>query len=114
MLVVDVFPMKMAHSLERELVLKEMMRPRLCYLSRGDLGYGFHLHGERTKGAQYIRKIDPGSPAELSGLRSGDRLVEVNGENVERDSHHIVSSLLTSTITRHTSKVCAEEPVGAL
>ncbi|XP_063058717.1 Na(+)/H(+) exchange regulatory cofactor NHE-RF2-like [Engraulis encrasicolus] len=82
--------MKMAHSLERELVLKEMMRPRLCYLSRGDIGYGFHLHGERTKGAQYIRKIDPGSPAELSGLRSGDRLVEVNGENVERDSHHIV------------------------
>ncbi|KAL2087011.1 hypothetical protein ACEWY4_018070 [Coilia grayii] len=82
--------MKMAHSLERELVLKEMMRPRLCYLSRGDLGYGFHLHGEKNKGAQYIRKIDPGSPADLSGLRSGDRVVEVNGENVEKEPHYVV------------------------
>ncbi|XP_076151568.1 Na(+)/H(+) exchange regulatory cofactor NHE-RF2 isoform X1 [Alosa pseudoharengus] len=82
--------MKMAISLERELVLKEMMRPRLCYISKGERGYGFHLHGERNKGAQYIRKIEPGSPADLSGLRSGDRLVEVNGENVERDPHHTV------------------------
>ncbi|XP_041961444.1 Na(+)/H(+) exchange regulatory cofactor NHE-RF2-like isoform X2 [Alosa sapidissima] len=80
----------MAISLERELVLKEMMRPRLCYISKGERGYGFHLHGERNKGAQYIRKIEPGSPADLSGLRSGDRLVEVNGENVERDPHHTV------------------------
>ncbi|XP_012678475.2 Na(+)/H(+) exchange regulatory cofactor NHE-RF2 [Clupea harengus] len=82
--------MKMAHSLERELVLKEMMRPRLCYITKGERGYGFHLHGEKNKGAQFIRKIDPGSPADLSGLRSGDRVVEVNGENVEKDPHHVV------------------------
>lgn len=84
------FLMTMANSLERELVLKEMMRPRVCYLTKGEHGYGFHLHGERNKGAQYIRKIEPGSPADLSGLRSGDRVVEVNGENVERDPHHVV------------------------
>lgn len=82
----------MAHSLERELVLKEMMRPRLCYITKGERGYGFHLHGEKNKGAQFIRKIDPGSPADLSGLRSGDRVVEVNGENVEKDPHHVVSN----------------------
>ncbi|XP_067296897.1 Na(+)/H(+) exchange regulatory cofactor NHE-RF2 isoform X2 [Pseudorasbora parva] len=79
----------MANTLEREILEREL-RPRLCYLTKGDRGYGFHLHGERNRGAQYIRKIEPGSPAELSGLRSGDRVVEVNGENVEGETHHQV------------------------
>ncbi|KAI5620300.1 Na(+)/H(+) exchange regulatory cofactor NHE-RF2 [Silurus asotus] len=72
-------------------VQKEMdeknLRPRLCYLTKGERGYGFHLHGERSSGAQFIRRIEAESPAELAGLRSGDRVVEVNGENVEKLSH---------------------------
>ncbi|KAF4118280.1 Na(+)/H(+) exchange regulatory cofactor NHE-RF2 [Onychostoma macrolepis] len=79
----------MANTLEREILEREL-RPRLCYLTKGDCGYGFHLHGERNRGAQFIRKIEPGSPADLSGLRSGDRLVEVNGENVEGETHQQV------------------------
>uniref|UniRef100_A0A671KDY0 Na(+)/H(+) exchange regulatory cofactor NHE-RF n=1 Tax=Sinocyclocheilus anshuiensis TaxID=1608454 RepID=A0A671KDY0_9TELE len=67
-----------------------LLRPRLCYLTKGDRGYGFHLHGERNRGAQLIRRIEPGSPADLSGLRSGDRVVEVNGENVEGETHQQV------------------------
>ncbi|XP_029545754.1 Na(+)/H(+) exchange regulatory cofactor NHE-RF2 [Salmo trutta] len=66
------------------------LRPRLCFLTKGPRGYGFHLHGERNKGGQFIRKVEPGSSAELSGLRAGDRLVEVNGENVEDETHHQV------------------------
>ncbi|KAI5089809.1 Na(+)/H(+) exchange regulatory cofactor NHE-RF2 [Silurus meridionalis] len=62
-------------------VQKEMdeknLRPRLCYLTKGERGYGFHLHGERSSGAQFIRRIEAESPAELAGLRSGDRVVEV-------------------------------------
>uniref|UniRef100_W5KSW9 Na(+)/H(+) exchange regulatory cofactor NHE-RF n=1 Tax=Astyanax mexicanus TaxID=7994 RepID=W5KSW9_ASTMX len=79
----------MAYSLEQEM-LERGLQPRLCYLTKGDRGFGFHLHGERHRGAQFIRKIEPGSPADLAGLRSGDRVVEVNGENVEKDSHHQV------------------------
>ncbi|XP_056090300.1 Na(+)/H(+) exchange regulatory cofactor NHE-RF2 [Rhinichthys klamathensis goyatoka] len=79
----------MANTLEREILEREL-RPRLCYLTKGDRGYGFHLHGERNSGAQFIRKIEPGSPSDLSGLRSGDRVVEVNGENVEGETHHQV------------------------
>ncbi|KAA0721868.1 Na(+)/H(+) exchange regulatory cofactor NHE-RF2 [Triplophysa tibetana] len=81
--------MNMANTLEREIFEREL-RPRLCYVTKGDGGYGFHLHGERSRGAQCIRKIEPGSPADLSGLRSGDRVVEVNGENVEGETHHQV------------------------
>lgn len=79
----------MANTLEREILEREL-RLRLCYVTKGDRGYGFHLHGERSRGAQYIRKIEPGSPADLSGLRSGDRVVEVNGENVEGETHQQV------------------------
>ncbi|XP_052402008.1 Na(+)/H(+) exchange regulatory cofactor NHE-RF2 [Carassius gibelio] len=79
----------MTDTPEREILEREL-RPRLCYLTKGDRGYGFHLHGERNRGAQLIRRIEPGSPADLSGLRSGDRVVEVNGENVEGETHQQV------------------------
>uniref|UniRef100_A0A8C6U7H7 PDZ domain-containing protein n=1 Tax=Neogobius melanostomus TaxID=47308 RepID=A0A8C6U7H7_9GOBI len=65
-------------------------RPRLCVMTKGETGYGFHLHGEKGKSGQYIRKVETGSPAEASGLRAGDRLVAVNGANVERETHHQV------------------------
>lgn len=64
--------------------------PRLCRLERGPDGYGFHLHGEKGKPGQFIRLVEAGSPAERSGLRAGDRLLEVDGENVERESHQQV------------------------
>ncbi|XP_028674597.1 Na(+)/H(+) exchange regulatory cofactor NHE-RF1 isoform X2 [Erpetoichthys calabaricus] len=65
-------------------------RPRVCRLQKGADGYGFHLHGEKNKTGQFIRLVEPDSPAELSGLRAGDRLVSVNGENVESESHQQV------------------------
>ena len=68
------------------------LKPRLCVMTKGDSGYGFHLHGEKGKSGQYIRKVELHSAAEASGLRAGDRVVEVNGENVERDTHHQVRS----------------------
>ncbi|XP_035516510.1 Na(+)/H(+) exchange regulatory cofactor NHE-RF2-like [Morone saxatilis] len=70
--------------------MESELRPRLCFLTKGERGYGFHLHGERNKGGQFIRKVEPGSSADLGGLRPGDRVVEVNGENVEKETHHQV------------------------
>ncbi|KAG7223782.1 hypothetical protein INR49_026465 [Caranx melampygus] len=72
--------------------MESELRPRLCFLTIGERGYGFHLHGERNKGGQFIRKVEPGSSADLAGLRPGDRVVEVNGENVENEAHHQVVS----------------------
>lgn len=65
-------------------------QPRLCHMHKGDNGYGFHLHGEKGKSGQFIRKVEPDSPAEAAGLRAGDRVVEVNGLNVEKETHHQV------------------------
>ncbi|XP_041830768.1 Na(+)/H(+) exchange regulatory cofactor NHE-RF2 [Melanotaenia boesemani] len=65
-------------------------KPRLCIMTKGENGYGFHLHGEKGKSGQFIRKVEPDSPAEAAGLLAGDRVVAVNGVNVERETHHQV------------------------
>lgn len=63
--------------------------PRLCHIKKWPdfQGYGFNLHAEKEKNGQYIGLIDANSPAEDADLRKGDRIVEVNGENIERDTH---------------------------
>ncbi|XP_035694388.1 Na(+)/H(+) exchange regulatory cofactor NHE-RF2-like [Branchiostoma floridae] len=63
------------------------LAPRLCHIAKGDSGYGFNLHGEKGHRGQFIRAIDAGSPAEVAGLKVQDRLVEVNGENIESLKH---------------------------
>lgn len=66
-------------------------KPRLCLMTKEEKGYGFHLHGEKGKSGQFIRKVEPGSPAEAAGMRAGDRVVAVNGVNVEKQTHHQAS-----------------------
>ncbi|XP_078728815.1 LOW QUALITY PROTEIN: Na(+)/H(+) exchange regulatory cofactor NHE-RF2-like [Lampetra fluviatilis] len=72
------------------------LRPRLCHIVRKDTGYGFHLHGEKGKPGQFIRRVEEDSAAEVAGLKAGDRLIEVNGRNVEGESHQTVVSLIKS------------------
>ncbi|KAF3846619.1 hypothetical protein F7725_003697 [Dissostichus mawsoni] len=78
----------------------QSLRPRLCTLDKADTGYGFHLHGEKGKTGQFIRLVEPDSPAETSGLRAGDRLVFVNGDDVEHESHQQVVSRIRVTAGR--------------
>ncbi|XDV12485.1 hypothetical protein PO909_001152, partial [Leuciscus waleckii] len=61
--------------------------PRLCFLVRSEAGYGFNLHSEKSRPGQYIRALDPGSPADRAGLKPQDRLIEVNGVNIENMRH---------------------------
>ncbi|XP_008328312.1 Na(+)/H(+) exchange regulatory cofactor NHE-RF1 [Cynoglossus semilaevis] len=76
----------------------QCLRPRLCALEKGDNGYGFHLHGEKGKTGQFIRLVETDSPAETSGLRAGDRLVFVNGDDVESESHQQVVYRIRATV----------------
>lgn len=73
------------------------LRPRLCVLEKGESGYGFHLHTERGKSGQFIRLVEPDTPASASGLLAGDRLMFVNGENVEDEGHQQVVSRIRAT-----------------
>ena len=69
--------------------------PRLCHIVKRNLneGYGFHLMNNKTRNGNYIGKVDEGSVAFATGLRVGDRIVEVNGVNVEKEQHKQVHSL---------------------
>ncbi|XP_050080827.1 Na(+)/H(+) exchange regulatory cofactor NHE-RF1 [Anopheles maculipalpis] len=70
--------------------------PRLCHVvKRPDFdGYGFNLHAEKGRPGQYIGKVDDGSPAESAGLRQGDRIIEVNGQNITTETHKKVVELI--------------------
>lgn len=67
-------------------------KPRLCHIRKlpNFAGFGFNLHAEKGKTGQYIGKVDEGSPADLAGLKEGDRIVEVNGTNIGNENHQQV------------------------
>lgn len=66
-------------SLDQDLNGQKDLCPRLCHLKKGPNGYGFNLHSEKSRPGQFIRSVDPDSPASRAGLRPQDRLVEVTG-----------------------------------
>lgn len=73
---------------------EDVTSPRLVYMKRGDQGYGFNLHGEKGLQGQTISAVDEGSPAHAGGLKEGDRVVEVNGVNVEKMKHGEVVKII--------------------
>lgn len=79
-------------------LLSDAPAARLCHLVKWPRfeGYGFNLHAERANPGQFIGKIDPGSPAELAGLKEGDRIIEVNGINIANESHRQVVDRIKS------------------
>uniref|UniRef100_A0A8D2PCE6 SLC9A3 regulator 2 n=1 Tax=Zosterops lateralis melanops TaxID=1220523 RepID=A0A8D2PCE6_ZOSLA len=79
-------------SRKQDLNGQKELCPRLCHLKKGPNGYGFNLHSEKSRPGQFIRSVDPDSPASRAGLRPQDRLVEVNGINVEGLRHSEVVS----------------------
>jgi hypothetical protein len=64
-------------------------------------GYGFNLHAEKGRPGQYIGKVDEFSPAESSGLRQGDRIIEVNCVNIGAETHKQVVERIKS-VADHT------------
>ncbi|KAE8576821.1 hypothetical protein XENTR_v10004331 [Xenopus tropicalis] len=82
-----------------------MASERVCVLEKGDSGYGFHLHSEKTRPGQYVRLVEPGSAAEKAGLRAGDRLIRVCGEDVRELGHQQVVSKIRAATEKLTLEV---------
>lgn len=63
-------------------------RPRICLLKKTypEQEYGFDLHAEKVRG-QFVGNVDEESPAGLSGLKRGDRILAVNDHPVSQQNH---------------------------
>ncbi|XP_019633147.1 PREDICTED: SH3 and multiple ankyrin repeat domains protein 3-like isoform X3 [Branchiostoma belcheri] len=89
-------------------------KPRTAVLKRDQHGFGFVLRGAKTPrngeealnpnvpftptlahpALQYMESIDPNSVAERAGLKKGDFLLQINGEDVRRFTHAQVVELI--------------------
>lgn len=78
-------------------------------LHRAKRGFGFILRGakassqlmqlrpsERFPALQYLDDVDPGGVADMAGLRPGDFLLTINGEDVSAASHEQVVEMIRS------------------
>jgi hypothetical protein len=69
--------------------------PRLCHLRRWEgLSYGFNLISKRGQTGHFVDNIENGLPAYYSGLKDGDRVVEIDGIDVSDMPHREVVKMI--------------------
>ncbi|XP_077584947.1 Na(+)/H(+) exchange regulatory cofactor NHE-RF3 isoform X2 [Stigmatopora nigra] len=69
---------------------QQVPKARLCYLVKSGSDYGFSLRSVKGKQGVSVTEVVPGGVADRAGVKTNDRLLEVNGENVETDTHENV------------------------
>ncbi|XP_053547115.1 Na(+)/H(+) exchange regulatory cofactor NHE-RF4 [Bombina bombina] len=84
---------------------------RKLHMVRCPEGYGFLLRQEKCVNGQgqFLRELDPGLPAELSGMHEGDRLLGVNGQSIEDLEHEDIVSLIQESGNQVTLIVISNE-----
>ncbi|XP_031361765.1 Na(+)/H(+) exchange regulatory cofactor NHE-RF3 [Lonchura striata] len=65
-------------------------QPRLCYLVKEETGYGFSLKSIEGQKGLFIVELSSQGAAAKAGVQNNDRLIEINGKNVENDTHEEV------------------------
>ncbi|NXK87421.1 NHRF3 protein, partial [Formicarius rufipectus] len=66
------------------------LQPRLCYLVKEEKGYGFSLKTTEGQKGLFIVELSSQGAAAKAGVQNNDRLIEINGKNVENDTHEEV------------------------
>ncbi|XP_076603837.1 Na(+)/H(+) exchange regulatory cofactor NHE-RF3 isoform X1 [Chaetodon auriga] len=62
-------------------------KPKLCYLVKSSPTYGFSLRSVKGQEGLFMTDVIPGEVAHRSGVNTKDRLLEINGENVDDSTH---------------------------
>ncbi|XP_070832727.1 Na(+)/H(+) exchange regulatory cofactor NHE-RF3 [Chaetodon trifascialis] len=71
-------------------VARHAPKPKLCYLVKHLSGYGFSLRSVKGQEGFLMKEVIPGGAAHTGGVNINDRLLEINGENVEDCTNHEV------------------------
>jgi len=91
-----IMPADSANSLRNQL-LELAPKPRLCHLvKRQGESFGFSLRTYEDTKEKVITRVDIGSPAKRTGLKEGDFVIEIDGINVTKDSHRMITSRLAA------------------
>ncbi|EUB61891.1 Na(+)/H(+) exchange regulatory cofactor NHE-RF1 [Echinococcus granulosus] len=88
-----------------------MAVPRYCCMRLEDKteGYGFSLIATKNQTGQYIDEVKEGSLADRAGLKSGDFVVEVNGENIH--GSHVNCTKVEAAESSEPTPVVASQPI---
>ncbi|XP_071994961.1 Na(+)/H(+) exchange regulatory cofactor NHE-RF3 [Engystomops pustulosus] len=72
----------------------ESPKPRLCYVVKDKGSFGFSLKAVKGTIGFYLDALTAGGAALNAGVKQGDRIVEVNGKNVENSSYNELVKLV--------------------
>ena len=74
---------------------------RTCHLKKthGE-EYGFNLRSKNLHECCYVGIVDKDTPADSAGLRSGDRILEINKTNVNGFNHEEIVCLIKRGVSR--------------
>lgn len=86
---------------------KGLPGPRVVHITKTETGFGFNVRGQVSEGGQlrsisgilygpmqHVSAVLEGGAAEKAGVRRSDRILEVNGRNVEGCTHRQVVELI--------------------
>ncbi|TNN59282.1 Na(+)/H(+) exchange regulatory cofactor NHE-RF3 [Liparis tanakae] len=73
---------------------KQALKPKLCYLVKPSSGYGFSIRSVKGDPGLFMTEVTQGGAADRAGVSVDDRLLEINGVNVEDSTHDQVVDIL--------------------
>ncbi|CAN9497647.1 unnamed protein product [Ophioblennius macclurei] len=69
---------------------KQSPKPKLCFMVKSSAGFGFSIRSSNREPGLFMTEVIQGSVAERAGVKMRDRIIEVNGDNVENRTHEEV------------------------
>lgn len=97
--------------------------PRVVHIRKTETGFGFNVRGQVNEGGplksingrlyaplQHVSAVLEGGAAEMAGVLRGDRILDVNGKNVEGATHKTVVDLIKSGNDELTLTVISVSP----
>ena len=96
-----------------------VQQPRDVTIHKKDGSFGFSLWFNEQ--GHYVEDVTLGSEADIAGLTSQDRLLKVNGENIESETHQNIvnrvrdcGDVIALTVVAMTSSKTQNEPPSVI